>query len=129
MKDPIGHMLVTNYTGIVSSGFSAISSNNVDVQIAGLDGLFSFLTSVFESNGQLFLSDTNIAERCVDLATTHLSFPNADVNRKICKFFEELLKSGQKYGQAFESLLKYMSPKLIDSTLKVCHFEYLLISS
>jgi hypothetical protein len=105
---------------ILSTSFNILSnSNNADVQISTLDGLFSFLTSVHETKAELFLVDQNVAERCIELAIASLSFPNHDVNRKICKFFEEILKNQEKHGDNFEHILRYMSPKLIDVILKV----------
>jgi hypothetical protein len=106
---------------ILSTSFNILSnSNNADIQINVLDGLFTFLTSVYETKAELFLADQNIAERCIELAIASLSYPNFDVNKKICAFFTEVLKNQERHGDNFEVILRYMSPKLIDVVLKVC---------
>lgn len=70
--------------------------------------------------------DQSLTEQCIDTAVFSLQYPNSDVNKKICKFFEEILTSGVKFNgnEAWQNLFQYMTPKLISTTLKLILLQH-----
>ncbi|KAL0480141.1 Ipo13 [Acrasis kona] len=118
-NDAIFNAFAPHFVSIVSQSLSFVEEGGGGQLDDLVEGLYSLLGYVFQTSPELFVSDADLCEKCLLKGVEFLENLNPDVNKKICSFFEIVLKEVGKRIAEFDKLIWIFSNQLALMLLKL----------